>query len=188
MRAPRQDSPSRTDTFTLVIHRCGLFPRTQNGAGNEWDGSSWWWWASKTGCFASLYKKAKPRFLPLFFTSIFSSNRLLLISTLNLFIPNIPINSSNMQPLVNYGHSTCPSCQATIAGGGKTCSACGAVSLHTSLLPVSQYHAVFVLPLREHLVFDESPSKGFHMSKTSPPRRPPLVLGPVLTARLIDLP
>ncbi|KAI9155399.1 hypothetical protein HJFPF1_07982 [Paramyrothecium foliicola] len=33
-----------------------------------------------------------------------------------------------MQPLVNYsGHSTCPACKATIAGGGKTCSSCGAV-------------------------------------------------------------
>jgi predicted amidophosphoribosyltransferase len=31
-----------------------------------------------------------------------------------------------MQPLVNYGHTTCPACQATISSGGKTCSACGA--------------------------------------------------------------
>jgi hypothetical protein len=43
---------------------------------------------------------------------------------------NLPVQRTQaaftMQPLVNYGHTTCPACQATISSGGKTCSACGA--------------------------------------------------------------
>lgn len=29
--------------------------------------------------------------------------------------------------LVNFNHTTCPKCSATISGGGKTCGSCGAV-------------------------------------------------------------
>ncbi|KAL7942090.1 hypothetical protein V8C42DRAFT_333563 [Trichoderma barbatum] len=32
-----------------------------------------------------------------------------------------------MQP-VNYNHTSCPKCSATISSGSKTCSSCGAVS------------------------------------------------------------
>jgi hypothetical protein len=39
-----------------------------------------------------------------------------------------PLNPITMQPLVN-AHSTCPKCSATVQGGSKTCSSCGAVSL-----------------------------------------------------------
>ncbi|UKZ78325.1 hypothetical protein TrVFT333_006061 [Trichoderma virens FT-333] len=38
-----------------------------------------------------------------------------------------------MQP-VNFNHSSCPKCSATIASDSKTCQSCGAVSFDLPLL------------------------------------------------------
>ncbi|KAL7952787.1 hypothetical protein V8C34DRAFT_298576 [Trichoderma compactum] len=37
-----------------------------------------------------------------------------------------------MQP-VNYNHSTCPKCSATLTSDSKKCSSCGAVRFHLPL-------------------------------------------------------
>lgn len=38
-----------------------------------------------------------------------------------------PINKSQLNSYLNM-HSTCPKCNAAVAGGSKTCSSCGSVS------------------------------------------------------------